>query len=313
MISKYPEKSWSFSKYKTLMKCPRAYYYSKFLMWGGWERTASERSRKAYRLTKLTTIEQFLGALIHKYIANNITALKIKDIKSAINYIGKEFNKAVYSSYKLRKEWELDPKNYTMFYSVYYKNRNLFEDKLGKEIKEKTNVLLNNYFNSNTLKDLQNGIKIIEIDKEKNYPSFFIRDYKIYSIVDLMYEKNNEIYIIDWKTGKKSSDDEFQLKLYALYAYKNYNIDLNKITLINEYLYEGTFEKRKYGKNELLEVEKFIEEKITVMEEYLDDKEKNIPKSEAFFPAKTSKYNCKWCNFKEICPEYSESFINTNI
>ncbi|WP_129408016.1 PD-(D/E)XK nuclease family protein [Marinitoga lauensis] len=312
MISQYPEKSWSFSKDKLLNRCPRAYFYSKFLMWGGWELDAPERKRKAYRLTKLTTIEQYLGTLIHGYIANNITALKSEDIKTALEYVGKEFNRAVIASYKLREEWERNPKNYIMFYSVYYKNRNLFEGNLGMEIKRKAKTLLQNYYNSKTLKDIQDGIRIIEIDRENNFTSFFVDNYKIYSIVDFMYEKNGNIYIVDWKTGKRSVDDEFQLKLYALYAYKNYNIDLNNVYLINEYLYEGDFEERKYSKDELLEVENYIKERIEIMEHYLKDKEKNIPQDEMFFPARPSKYNCKWCNFKEICPEYKENFILKN-
>lgn len=308
-MTEYPEKSWSFSKDKLLTRCPRAYYYARFLMWGGWDKNAPERVRKAYRLTKLTTIEQFLGSLVHNYIANNITALKTEDFNSVINYIGKEFNKAVYYSYKFKKEWEMNPKNFIMFYSVYYKNRNLFEGNIGKDIKEKTKLLLQNYYNSRTLKDIQSGIRIIEIDRENNFTSFFVNNYKIYSIVDFMYEKNGNTYIIDWKTGKRSKDDEFQLKLYALYAYKNYNIDLNNVYLINEYLYEGDFEERKYTKEELLEVENYIKERIDIMEHYLKDKEKNIPKEEKYFSARPSKYNCKWCNFKEICPEYNENFI----
>ncbi|GAB6189360.1 hypothetical protein JCM30566_10990 [Marinitoga arctica] len=308
-MDQYPEKSWSFSKDKLLTKCPRAYYYSKFLMWGGWNYDASERKRKAYRLTKLTTVEQYLGSLIHSYIANNITALKSGDIKTALEYVGKELNKAVESSYKLRNEWEQNPKNYVMLYSVYYKNRNLFEGNFGRSIKEKAKILIQNYYASRTLKDIQNGIKVLEIDRENNFTSFFINNYKIYSILDFMYEKNGDIFIVDWKTGKRSVDDEMQLKLYALYAYKNYNINLNKVYLINEYLYEGNFEERKYSKDELLEIEDYIKERIEIMEFYLKDKDKNIPKEEEKFPARPSKYNCKWCNFKEICPAYNESFI----
>lgn len=308
-MTEYPEKSWSFSKDKLLSKCPRAYYYSKFLIWGGWDKTAPERVRKAYRLSKLTTIEQFLGSIIHDYIANNITALKTQDLENALKFIGGEFNKAVYYSHKYMEEWKQNPKSMTMFYSVYYKNRKLYEGDFGKKIRDKTKILLQNYYNSRTLKDIQNGIKIIEIDRENNFTSFWVNNYKIYSIVDFMYEKNGDIFIIDWKTGKKSPDDEFQLKLYALYAYKNYNIDLNRVYLINEYLYEGDYEERKYAKEELLEVENFIKERIDIMENYLKDKEKNIPKDESSFPARSSKYNCKWCNFKEICPEYNENFI----
>ncbi|KLO23832.1 hypothetical protein X275_02035 [Marinitoga sp. 1197] len=312
MIGEYPEKSWSFSKDKLLSKCPRAYYYSKFLIWGGWEKTAPERSKMAYRLSKLTTIEQFLGSLIHDYIANNITALKTPDLKMALKNIGYEFNKAVYYSKKYQKEWEKNPKSIVMFYSIYYKNRNIFENEFGKKIKEKTKILLQNYYNSKTLKDIQNGIKIMEIDKENNFSSFFIDDYKIYSIIDFMYKKGSEVIIVDWKTGKKSKDDDFQLKLYALYAYKNYTINLEKITLINEYLLEGISEEKKYNKDDILKVEEHIKSRIKILESYLKDKKRNIPKDEIYFQAKPSKYNCKWCNFKAICPEYKENFINKN-
>jgi CRISPR/Cas system-associated exonuclease Cas4 (RecB family) len=309
-MTEFPEKSWSFSKDKLLSTCPRAYYFSKFLMWGGWDLNSPIRKRKAYLLSKLTTIEQFLGSLVHEYIANNISSLKTKDLYSAMHYIGNAFNNAVKSSYMLREEWELNPKNYIMFYSVYYNNRDLFKDNLGKIIKEKTKKIFMNYFKSKTLKDIENGVSIIEIDKEQNYTHFFVKDYKIYSIVDFMYEKNDTIYIVDWKTGKKSKDDDFQLKLYALYAHKNYNFDLNKIVLINEYLFDGEREERTFDNDDIIEVENYILDRIDVMEHYLVDKGKNIPKNEEYFTARLSRYNCKWCNFKEICPEYNENFIN---
>ncbi|KAF2956907.1 PD-(D/E)XK nuclease family protein [Marinitoga sp. 38H-ov] len=308
-MTEYPEKSWSFSKDKLLSSCPKAYYFSKFLMWGGWFFDAPERKRKAYLLTKLTTIEQFLGSLIHDYIANNISSLKTKDLNSAIFYIGNKFNNAIYSSYNLKKEWEMNPKNFIMFHSIYYNTRNVFKNNLGYEIKTKTQNILKNYFNSKTLKDVEQGVRIIEIDKEQNYTNFYVKNYKIYSIVDFMYEKDNIIYIVDWKTGKKSKDDEFQLKLYALYAYKNYNIDLENTILVNEYLLNGKREERTFPKESILEVEKYICNRIDIMEHYLLDKEKNIPKNEKYFLAKPSNYNCKWCNFKEICEAYKENFL----
>ena len=47
---KYPEKSWSISKMKTLNSCEREYYYTYYGSHNGWIFTSSEEQKIAWRL-----------------------------------------------------------------------------------------------------------------------------------------------------------------------------------------------------------------------------------------------------------------------
>ncbi|AEX84500.1 ATP-dependent exonuclase V beta subunit, helicase and exonuclease domain-containing [Marinitoga piezophila KA3] len=305
MIGEYPEKSWSLSKHKILNKCPREFYFTKFYKWRGWEDTVEYRKKLAYRLDKITTIEKYLGNVVHDFITINITTSSLNNKRDAVNFIGNKFNIAIKDSYKHKKQWFERPKDYVMFHSVYYNTRKLFDDNFGRNLKEKTEKIINNYFSSDTYQRLKEEHIKYEVD-ETNFPHFFINDYKIYSIIDLMFEQNGKIYIVDWKTGKPSKDDEFQLRLYALYASLKYGFPLEDIILINEYLLYGYAEERVFKNEDIIEVEEFIKEQIKVLEGYLKDSYLNIPKDEEYFVANPSINNCKWCNFKEICPAYKE-------
>ena len=81
---KYPEKSWSISKMKTLNSCEREYYYTYYGSHNGWIFTSSEEQKIAWRLKKLTNLWMCFGEAVHKQIRGIINLCKVD--KSKIGY-----------------------------------------------------------------------------------------------------------------------------------------------------------------------------------------------------------------------------------
>ncbi len=63
------ELSWSVSRDQLFKQCHRAYYYNYYGSWGGWERDASEETRKLYILKNIRTLAMWAGTIVHEVIA----------------------------------------------------------------------------------------------------------------------------------------------------------------------------------------------------------------------------------------------------
>ncbi|HND00388.1 MAG TPA: PD-(D/E)XK nuclease family protein, partial [Myxococcota bacterium] len=62
---------WSHSRAKTFQWCRRAYWYTYYGSWGGWEADAPEATRNAWLQKKLTSVPAWVGTLVHG-IAENL-------------------------------------------------------------------------------------------------------------------------------------------------------------------------------------------------------------------------------------------------
>lgn len=101
---------------------------------------------------------------------------------------------------------------------------------------------------------------------------------------------NNEIRLIDYKTGKLKEDmiDEFQLSLYE-YLLKKYMPDNPVREKILYYLDENKIIKYVAEKDKIAETER----KLLIIAE-------TINKDKDFIPTPNSM--CRYCDYKEICP-----------
>lgn len=112
--------------------------------------------------------------------------------------------------------------------------------------------------------------------------------------MDIVYVNDKgELVIADWKTGNSKEDDDLQLAIYALAAYKLYpGFDAIKTMFV-------------YTKQRYTQTSCFSPEKLVGALEYL------APLAEAYFKAKAenryprqaNKYCC-YCAQKESCPVY---------
>mgnify|MGYP000920507845 CR=1 FL=1 len=235
-LGTYPEKSWSLSKHKEYVECRRKYFFSTFEQWGGWELVAPERKQRAYRLKKLNSFHAFVGTLIHNEIAAALKGLPFTVEKSLSN-VEQQLRHAFDDSITRQSRWEMNPKSLIMFQEVYYERSKWDKQAIDSEIVElvdKARTCLNNFIASNSFHELKKGkCRIIEI--EKGFPSFDLNGLKVYSVIDLLFERSDSsVWIIDWKTGKQNGDnEERQLKIYSMYVHNKYKKSIEHIYTVS--------------------------------------------------------------------------------
>ncbi len=295
----YPEKSWSFSRHKSFIDCKRSFYFNTFAHWNGWEIQAPEKAKIAYRLKKLTNVYALSGQLLHEEIAQCIKTKSI-DVNKSLKRIRSKLNKAVLDSKGKVQKWKVNPRDYDILHEYYYGNG--VSKELGNKITKRMEVSLDNFVSCYTWSLIKHGeIEIIEFEKD-NFPYFMHRDYKIYSILDLLYKLDGKYHIVYWKSGHKSLvENKRQMGIYALYVLNKYpSSSVSIVKGHNEYLGINDRESFSFTIDELTELKNQISDSMDKMDARLYNKEKNIPLSEEEYEAEVGE-PCRYCNFIELC------------
>ena len=72
------EFSWSKSRHEKFKECRRAYFYTYYGSWGGWEAPAGSPVRELYVLKKLSTRWQWAGSVVHEAIRQLLERAKLR-------------------------------------------------------------------------------------------------------------------------------------------------------------------------------------------------------------------------------------------
>ena len=303
---KYPEKSWSISKMKTLNSCEREYYYTYYGSHNGWIFTSSEEQKISWRLKKLTNLWMCFGEAVHKQIRGIINLCKV-DKSKIMN--ASRFNEVTLNQLRtiikesinkyITNEWNEYPRG-VMLQEYYYGNK--ISKSVGEELKEKLIQCSNNFYVSITFEDiLKDEVVILENDEEV-FSSFEYNNLKIYSKLDLLYKDLDGYYVIvDWKTGKASMDDKEQLLVYAWYVMQKYSVHHSKIKGRVEYLLDGYFEEILFKYEDIEYIKSKVENDLKIINYYLEDINLNKPKEKLVFEKTLKKYKCENCKFRLLC------------
>ena len=150
------EFSWSKSRNEIFKTCPRQYYFNYYGYWGGWEKSAPERTRQIYILKNLKNRYIWRGQTVHQCIKHTlmnlqrgISILPVDDIISmTINKMRDDFRSSK------EKRYLVNPKTCAFFEHEY--EVDLSDDK-WKQIANDVEQCLRNFYNSeifSTLKEL---------------------------------------------------------------------------------------------------------------------------------------------------------------
>jgi len=274
-IKKFPFDSklgWSMSRINIFNDCKRKYYYSyynKYIL-------DTKFKEKVVMLNNLSSIPLEVGIFVHNKIADMLNGEKlILERTSTVKY----------------------------FEEYYHKVSN---DDINLNIINQAEILLNIFKNSifNKIYNFSAVEKIVEPD---GYGETRIFDgdqqMKAYMKVDYLFlDKDNNINIIDWKTGNFDQKHINQMKYYYLWAKNSLDLKFNKVKLFLYYL----------KTKEVIEVEipNEIEEQSLIdnirididdMNKYCASVDYNMPKGITVFPLTENINKCRYCKFKEIC------------
>jgi hypothetical protein len=120
--------------------------------------------------------------------------------------------------------------------------------------------------------------------------------------MDCCFRSDSGITIIDWKTGKSTTEDNsIQLSCYALYVLERRGIDPAKMKIIEYNLSTDTPKDFFITKRNIEDIKGYIRGSIADMRFLLVDVEANIPKDESCFKPIDDKRISDQCNFRKIC------------
>lgn len=294
-----PNTDWSISRMQVLDSCPRKYYYQYF---GGRALAAqNEQAKDEINFLKQFSNEHLIaGDIVHyvirAYFKNkrkgvewDLTRLKgfaTRIIKDAVNY-STELRDEIYKDYQHIPRSLLE-----IFYGEQEPNI------LGNKIKQKTDHLLDNFFNNECFLLLKEGAlnpdAMVERKIGFNFPGIHVD-----GIADLIYPKGDTWVITDWKTGAKEAEEtSLQLLVYGLWLIKEKGISQDKIIIYKAYLNEGVLEPLDFSKIHIQRAKARIIQDADKLKE-LDDfgNEGDI---DAFTPCRQEKV-CAQCSFKKLC------------
>jgi len=300
----YPEWSWSLSRDQMFHACKRQYFYHYYASHGGWLLTAAPEAQIAYRLKKLTNLYLVLGEAVHT------AAQKLIDLRERsqayptqdqiVTYIRNTLNAAFQES-KQRERWWGYPKQYTMLHEMYYEGE-LPRDRVDA-VGSRISVCAEHLLASDSWQEIRDSgdITVLEVEKLKD---FIVNDEKIYVKLDVLYRRGDGTYVItDWKTGKVSEKNEEQLWLYALYIHEYYGVPIEQIEIRTEYLLDGICVRSTPDEDNIMMIQHKIKASLQSMKSYLDDTYYNRPLPVERFAGAGEHSVCRFCNFRQICPE----------
>ncbi|TYR80556.1 PD-(D/E)XK nuclease family protein [Priestia megaterium] len=301
-MKEFPEFSWSHSRHKLLMECPRKYGYTYYISHNGWLFDAPLLAQQAYRLKKLTTLPMFFGQAVHNVIEKTIKRYMkhhyIPTVSELEATVRSDLRKAFIDSRDHGDLWYHKPNHYIMFFE-FYKHGYLTKTET-KEINDRLGTCLHHFLQSKTFKELTShpAINIIE---SKKFRSTYVDHIKMYAVLDLLYQDDGKYVIVDWKTGKHSTDDLTQLAVYALYVMKKYEIPLEKIEIRNEYLLTGSCHTYQLNSQDIQSLLNLMATSIDMMTTYLKQPDENNPLPLHSFPENGNPFQCNQCFYKELC------------
>jgi hypothetical protein len=216
-VEPYPGFSWSITRQRMLDTCPRQYYLRYYLSHNGWLDDSPERSRLAYRLSKLTTLDAVLGAEMDERAREIERAVRAgKPPPSAVELEERTrlaLRAAWRSSRDERAAFERSPKRTVMLRSFYLEGAppdKSDTDRVNEKLTACTENLLAVSDWERIAACAQEGCVLIP-----DFAGFFLDSVKVFAAPDLAYVAEGVLHVIDWKSGKRGDSDPTQVLLSA--------------------------------------------------------------------------------------------------
>jgi CRISPR/Cas system-associated exonuclease Cas4 (RecB family) len=306
--------SWSFSAAEDFGQCRRRRYWSKYAMWGGWGRNATQEQKTAYRLCKMDNRWGLMGQAAENAIMwvlrQHQQGIPV-DADAAWKTIARPFLGQKWKE-SLEGNWRSSPKRFCCLRGHYYKTID-DDNEAKRQIATQVQNCITNFIDKvlprvGKISPAQE-FQIATPEQGGDVEHFIYEGVKVYSIPDYAYRIGDEVHIHDWKAGKiKAEQHRLQLSLYALWAIVKHGAKLENIFLYVEYLNEAQVLPFQISEEELEQTKVLMSDSVVEMTEYLVDHDRaaNGPLPKEEWELTVDSINCNQCNFLELCrPELS--------
>ncbi len=298
----YPEWSWSFSRSQVFQSCKRRYYYQYYGSHNGWEHSAAEEQKRAYRLKKLVNLYTVLGDAVHAAAEQTAAKAASEGELPSPGGIEKHLRTALRSAYidsrDRKRAFVKRPNRVTMLHEFYYNSGP--DETVVKRIKERAARCAQQLVECETMSELQaENPRLLQAETFDTFP---MNGTPVFAVPDLMYRlSSGRMVLVDWKTGSQEDEHRQQLAFYAMYLVEKHRTSPERILGRLEYLDRGGHEDVRFDRAALDRAEEQALASMGEMKEYLADPKLNQPLAKERFPLTDNRSQCPSCNFYELC------------
>ena len=306
------EFAWSASRASGFSECRRRHYYQYYGGWGGWASSALPERQTMYQLSKLTRMPMVAGDAVHQSLArylrlrpgHNADESEITDY--AVEILRRKFRES------RDKEWRRSASKYAHLAEHYYEEP-MMQDlpavaEYGKSFVDRIRTCVHGFFTAPGLapvRDAQPESYVFVEDDKTAFESFTYHGTKIYGSPDFAYrDTEGTVHLYDWKTGRPSPHDAFQLHVYAVYARQRWDVPIEKFAAYDAYLESGDVVQCPMTRESLAEAEQEIQKSIESMHALHFDADRGLGDAEDFprIPLDDPRSRtCRRCKFRELC------------
>ncbi len=299
------EFSWSKSRHEKLVECPRAYFYTYYGSWGGWEAAHGTPVRELYVLKKLSSRWQWAGSVVHGALKQMLNAARATGNFWPVEKLLDRTHQ------KARAEWASSREK------TYWREASrivgLVEHEYGEPVagadwkrlfESVVEGGLRAFHSSATLEAIRSTprerwLTVDELD------AWVFEGTKIWVAVDFAYrDADGRVQVLDWKTGKERGVDHTQVGIYSLYAQRKWQVPADGVVGGLVYLVgpSGVAERVSVAADEaaLAACQGEMRASIAAMKSALADPARNVA-VEAAFPCRDEREACRRCAFRRPC------------
>jgi hypothetical protein len=219
------EFSWSKSRHEKFSECRRAYYYTYYGSWGGWDAPAGSPVRELYVLKKLSSRWQWAGSVVHDALKQVLTRAKATGEVRPLEQVLEQTHRRARAQFSASRD------------KGYWREKSrivgLVEHEYAEPVKDeewKRTYLtaiegsLRAFYASAVFEEIKRTprdrwLTVDVLDK------WFFEGTTIWAAVDFAYrDAEGRIHLLDWKTGQERGADHLQVGTYALYARQKWDM-----------------------------------------------------------------------------------------
>lgn len=282
-----PAPGWSTTRYDHFSMCKRNYYYQYYA-----KHDTEFKGPVIDRFKNLTSVPMETGTIVHQVIAVFLNRLK----KTATAIDRTRF-------FDFARHQTLDQLNAGTFEETVYGSTDRIDpDRVFQTVAHCLTQLLDQE-RYTWLVDNADGTADKWIIDPPGYGESRLKDLKVYCKVDFLFPVGDELYIIDWKTGKPDSEKHRkQLIGYATWAAYHFDVDASHVRTAVAYLQPNYQEVTEVFN--AFDIEQFAIQVRAETEElygYCRDTAQNIPKDKSQFARIDDERVCPYCKFRGLC------------
>lgn len=298
--------SWSKSRHEKFSECRRAYYYTYYGSWGGWDAPQGSPVRELYVLKKLSSRWQWAGSVVHEAVKQLLDRARAGAEPWPLERVLEQTRRRARAQFTTSRE------------KGYWRERSritgLTEHEYADPVKDEEWKRLYEEVIDGSLRALHASPLLGEIlatPRERwltvdELDSWTFEGTKIWAAVDFAYrDADGRIVLLDWKTGKEREADHLQVGTYALYAQQKWGVPPEGVVAALVYLAPaaGAPAVRVDVKADEATLETCRQEmraSIGAMRALLPDPRRNAAEV-ADFPQLEDRAGCRTCPFRRPC------------